>query len=161
MLDASHWIARNASVETTIIGSNMCDIQMTYNVARTIHVLTDCISMQWRHFNDGLRIELPRKLGKWAKNNFNRYESDSWHTNSKLLQNICCERNKNVRTWGGGEPVATHLNEICWPGRTLCSMNVDVISGVMSAEMGMRVHECTSDFKYSNRNSIYIWWRCT
>lgn len=35
-------------------------------------------------------------------------------------------------TWGGGEPVATHLNEICWPGRTLCSTNVDVISGVIS-----------------------------
>lgn len=35
-------------------------------------------------------------------------------------------------TCGGGEPLAAHLNEINWPGRTICSLNVEIISGVIS-----------------------------
>lgn len=37
-----------------------------------------------------------------------------------------------VFTCGGGEPDAVHLNEINWPGRTICSLNVEMISGVIS-----------------------------
>lgn len=39
-------------------------------------------------------------------------------------------------TCGGGEPVAMHLNETNWPGRTICSLNVEIISGVISVMVG-------------------------
>lgn len=99
MFDASHCVACYATVQAPIIGPNVCDIQMTYNIAGTIDVLTDCVSMQRRHFNYWLRIEQPREL---ERNNG---------------RNVCIDRNDiseiEIFTCGGGEPVAMHLNDIC------------------------------------------------
>lgn len=53
-----------------------------------------------------------------------------------------------IFTCGGGEPVATHLNEMNWPGRTICSLNVDIISGVISVMGG----KSESDF-YTNEQA--------
>lgn len=37
-----------------------------------------------------------------------------------------------LHTCGGGEPDAEHFNDICGPGRTFCSINVYINSGVVS-----------------------------
>lgn len=39
----------------------------------------------------------------------------------------------NPVTCGGGDPVAAHLNDMNWSGRTIWSLNVAIISGIISA----------------------------
>lgn len=64
ILGTAHRIAGHTLVETAIIGANMWNVQMAYNIAQAIQMLTNRISMQWRHFYNWLRIQLPYELNK-------------------------------------------------------------------------------------------------
>lgn len=62
MRDAGNGIGGDTFVQSTVIRSDMRDIEMAYNIPRHVHKLANGIAMQGGHVDNRLGVQQPCEL---------------------------------------------------------------------------------------------------